>query len=253
VPPEGGPIYETALTHRSFAFEQAESIEHNERLEFLGDAILGAVVTELIFETYPSMPEGEMARLRASVVNTQALADLARSIGLGEEMRLGKGEELSGGRGKPSLLADVLEALIGAVFIDRGMPAARDALLELFRPRVAESEAQVERFDAKNALQEAVVRQRGVFPMYRTASSGPDHDKRFDAHVFIDGELYGTGTGRSKKEAEHGAARTALEQLGDSDTESARAEAGRARDEAAREEDARETAREERGSSARAS
>jgi ribonuclease-3 len=212
VPTDAGPIYQVALTHRSFAFESPDEGGHNERLEFLGDAILGAVVTALIYESYPDLSEGEMARLRASVVNTEALADEARSLALGEHIRLGKGEEASGGREKSSLLANAFEALVGAVFVDQGMEAADRNLRPLFEAKLKES-VEFGRYDSKTALQEIAVRETGQLPTYRIASSGPDHDKRFEAHVYLDGELHGSGNGRSKKEAEQNAAREALDRL----------------------------------------
>lgn len=215
VPADAGPLYEQALTHRSYAFEQTEPVEHNERLEFLGDAVLGTVVTELIYSTYPELAEGDMARLRASVVNTVALADLARSLGLGDHIRLGKGEAVSGGRDKPSLLANALEAVIGAIYLERGLEAVTAALRPLFRPLIAGALAGGRRYDAKTALQEVTVRAAGEIPTYRVAGSGPDHDKRFVAHVYVGSDLYGTGGGRSKKQAEQEAARAALVRLGD--------------------------------------
>jgi ribonuclease-3 len=214
VPATPGSIFELALTHRSFAFETGLG-EHNERLEFLGDAVLGLVVTDLIFRTYPALAEGEMARLRASVVNTGALADLGRTLGLGRYIRLGKGEETSGGRDKASLLADTFEALVGAAYLERGLAGIENLLIELFAPRLARVMAAGGGHDPKTALQESVVRSHGARPSYRVASSGPDHDKRFTAHVYVDDELYGAGSGRSKKEAEQEAAREALERLGD--------------------------------------
>lgn len=217
VPAELGPLYELALTHRSFAFEQPEAIDHNERLEFLGDAILGAVVTDLIFAKFPDLPEGDLARLRASVVNTVALAEIARTIGLGEHLKLGKGEEGSGGRDKASLLADSFEAVIGAVYLDRGINRVTEVLTPLFDAALDEVVAGGMTFDAKTALQEAAVKMSGDVPSYRVASSGPDHDKRFTAHVYIDGESYGSGTGHSKKEAEQRAAREALDTLEEAD------------------------------------
>lgn len=213
MPVQGGPLYELAVTHRSFAFEQPVPIEHNERLEFLGDAILEAVVTDLIFTSYPDLAEGEMARLRASVVNTQALADAARAVGLGDHIKLGKGEEASGGRNKDSLLADTFEAIIGAVYADQGMPAVRNALIPIFRERLTRSIESGDRYDAKTALQEIVVRDTGGVPAYRVAAMGPDHDKRFTADVYVDDNLMGSGSGRSKKEAEYNAAREALGRL----------------------------------------
>ncbi|CAN5730421.1 ribonuclease III [soil metagenome] len=214
VPAAPGSLYELALTHRSFAFEN-DNGEHNERLEFLGDAILGAIVTDLIFRSYPSLAEGEMARLRASVVNTGALAEIARSIGLGAHIRLGKGEETSGGRDKSSLLADTLEALIGATYLDRGVELLSEVLAGVFEELVDAVMAAGGGHDPKTALQEITVRSCGSRPSYKVASSGPDHDKRFAAHVFVDGELFGAGSGRNKKEAEQQAAREALMRLQD--------------------------------------
>ena len=202
-----------ALTHRSFAFEQRAPALHNERLEFLGDAVLGLVVTDLIYKSFENLAEGEMAKLRASVVNTRALAGLARSLGLGEHIRLGRGEETSGGKDKDSLLADTLEALIGAVYLDRGLPAAAELIGAIVAPTLEDVMATGGGYEAKTELQELVVRSTGKLPLYRVASSGPEHAKRFTARVYIDDELYGVGLGRSKKEAEQGAAREALVRL----------------------------------------
>lgn len=210
MPAERGPLYEEALTHRSYAFENP-STPHNERLEFLGDAILGAVVTDHIFNAYPGLTEGEMARLRASVVNTRALARAAETIGLGEEIRLGRGEDASGGRNKSSLLANAFEALIGAVYLDRGIDIVRDRLLDLLGPEVEAIQADGGHDDAKTVLQEVALRSTGSLPSYDVQSRGPDHDKRFTARVFVGGTLAGEGAGRSKKEAEQHAARRALE------------------------------------------
>jgi ribonuclease-3 len=210
VPAEGGPLFELALTNRSYAFEQPTPIGHNERLEFLGDAVLGVFVTDLIYRSYPELSEGDMAKLRASVVNTHALADFARSLDLGSHIRLGKGEEGSGGRNKASLLADTLEAVIGAVYLARGMGAVDEALGPLFTERLNERLVAGRRYDAKTALQEVVVRELGKLPTYRVVASGPDHDKRFRAEVYVDDKLCGEGSGRSKKEAEQNAAREAL-------------------------------------------
>ncbi|MEA2460755.1 MAG: ribonuclease [Actinomycetota bacterium] len=217
MPPEGGPLYEIALTHRSHAFERGEAAQHNERLEFLGDAILEAVVTDLIFTEYPGLAEGDMARLRASVVNTGSLAETARSLGIGDVVLLGKGEEGSGGRAKPSILANTFEAVVGAVFIERGFDVVKEALTPLFRKKIAESLGSGRRYDAKTELQEVVVRLTGGSPSYRVSSTGPDHDKRFTAHVWIAGELHGVGEGHSKKQAEYNAATEALLRLGSAD------------------------------------
>jgi ribonuclease III len=212
VPAVRGSIYELALTHRSYAFEAALP-EHNERLEFLGDAILGAIVTDLIFQSYPELAEGEMARLRASVVNTIALADIARSLGLGSHIRLGKGEESSGGRDKSSLLADTFEALVGAVYLDRGLDAVAETLVPIFSEQLREVVASGGGHDPKTALQELVVRMGNGRPSYRVGSSGPDHAKSFNARVYIGEQPAGEGAGRSKKEAEQNAARDALVRL----------------------------------------
>ena len=179
-------------------------------------------MTALIYERYPSLSEGEMARLRASVVNTEALADAARQLGLGEHILLGKGEEASGGRDKSSLLADSFEAIVGAVYLDRGLPEVEGALRPLFDARILESMGSG-RYDSKTALQELVVRVTGELPHYRIASSGPDHEKRFEAHVFVNAEKYGTGVGRNKKEAEQNAARAALERFQEEGGSDARA------------------------------
>jgi len=223
VPAELGGTFELALTHRSFAFEQPELVAHNERLEFLGDAILGAIVTDLIYKAHPDLTEGEMARLRAAVVNTHALAELAVRYQVGENIKLGKGEESSGGRAKPSLLADTFEAIIGAVYIERGLEELRAHLDPILRERIAAALATEDRYDSKTALQEVVVRRTSELPVYRIASTGPDHDRRYSAHVYVDGELFGTGNGRSKKEAEQVAAREALSRLSEQEQGDARA------------------------------
>ena len=211
-PPEG--LFKTALTHRSFAYEQPEPVEHNERLELLGDAVLGLVVADLVFQSYPDLAEGELAILRASVVNTSALADIARAIGLGDLILLGRGEVTTGGRDKASVLADSLEALVGAAYLERGLSAVANALRPLFEEAVADVVEAGEHLDAKGALQEVAVRDGGARPSYEVRSSGPDHDKRFDAQVSLAGVVRGEGRGRSKKEAEQNAAREALATLG---------------------------------------
>ena len=210
IPARPGSLAELALTHRSFAFEQPETTPHNERLEFLGDAVLQGIVTEFIYRSYPELPEGEMARLRASVVEKRTLAIVARDIGLGHHLRLGKGEEASGGRDKSSLLADALEALIGAAFIERDGRHLAEVLVPVFAELIEDVVAAGGGQDPKGALQEKVARDLGLRPSYRVSSAGPDHDKRFTAQVLVDGEVVGDGVGRSKKEAELHAAREAL-------------------------------------------
>jgi ribonuclease III len=213
LPAEPGSIYELALTHRSFAFEQPRPIAHNERLEFLGDAILGAVVTDLIYRSHPDLTEGQMARLRASVVNTHALARLARELGIGDYLRLGRGEGASGGREKASLLADTFEALVGAAYLDKGLEELTRALVPVFSARLVDQVAAGGGSDAKTSLQETAIRLLGARPSYRIQSSGPDHEKVFTAAVYVHDEPYGTGSGHSKKEAEQNAAREALRRV----------------------------------------
>jgi ribonuclease III len=213
VPDGGGELYEVALTHRSFAFEQPAKVAHNERLELVGDAILGLVVADLIYRAHPEMAEGEMARLRSSVVDKPALAELARDLKLGDHLKLGKGEEASGGRNKNSLLADTLEAVIGAVYIDRGFECAAEHLAPIFTQRLAAATGALEPYDAKTVLQELAVATCGQLPSYRLASSGPDHDKSFSATVYVEHQVAGSGVGKSKKEAEQNAARAALLEL----------------------------------------
>jgi len=205
-------IREAALTHRSYAFERNTG-ETNERLEFLGDAVLGLVVTDLAYRRFPDMPEGELAKLRAATVNMITLADIARELELGEAILLGKGEEQSGGRDKTSILADAMEAVLGAVYVDRGLDSARELIERIFWPRMeAYVRGEGDR-DHKTALQELAAQDIGQVPQYRVEEKGPDHAKEFTATVLIGGERYGSGRGRSKKEAEQRAARRAYERL----------------------------------------
>jgi ribonuclease-3 len=205
-------LHRSSLSHRSYAFEQGSS-DNNERLEFLGDAVLGLVVTDLAFNRFPDMPEGELAKLRAATVNMLTLADIARELGLGEELLLGKGEELSGGRDKTSILADAMEAVLGAVYLDRGLGAARDLIERLFWPRMAAYARGEGERDYKTSLQELAAQEVGSVPQYRVREQGPDHAKEFTATVLVAGSEYGTGEGRSKKEAEQQAAREAYARL----------------------------------------
>jgi ribonuclease-3 len=203
-----------ALTHRSYAFEHGTEIT-NERLEFLGDSVLGLVVTDMAYASYPDLPEGALAKLRAAIVNMVALADVARSLSLGEMVLLGKGEELSGGRDKSSILADALEAVFGAIYLDRGLDVARELIERLFRPRMeAYVRGEGDR-DYKTILQELASQELRSMPEYRLEERGPDHAKEFTATVFVAGEALGTGMGRSKKEAEQQAAREAHSRIAD--------------------------------------
>ena len=197
-----------ALTHRSYAYEHG-GLPTNERLEFLGDAVLGIVVTDALYTTHPDLPEGALAKLRASVVNTRALAGVARRLELGRWISLGRGEEATGGRDKNSILADTMEAVIGAVYLDRGISGATVLVRTLFDPLMAAAASEGAELDWKTALQE-VMASRGLgVPDYRITESGPDHDKRFAAQVLVAGEPLGAGDGRSKKEAEQVAAEAA--------------------------------------------
>lgn len=209
----GDPVLrQMALTHRSYAFERGETVT-NERLEFLGDAVLGVVVTDMAYRTYPDMPEGSLAKLRAAIVNMTALAEVARTLGLGDHVLLGKGEEQSGGRDKASILADGLEAVLGAVYLDLGSDAARGLIERLFRPRMEAYARGEGARDYKTILQELASQSLRSLPEYRLRDEGPDHEKEFTATVYLAGRPYGAGRGRSKKEAEQEAAREAFSRL----------------------------------------
>jgi ribonuclease III len=205
-------LRETALTHRSYAFEHSLG-QTNERLEFLGDAVLGIIVTDLAYRGFPTMPEGSLAKLRAAIVNMHSLADVARDLDLGSAMLLGRGEEMSGGRDKPSILADGLEAVLGAVYLDLGLEAARRVIERLFWPRMAAYARGEGSRDYKTILQELAAQDLRALPEYHLSDEGPDHEKQFTATVSLLGHAWGSGRGRSKKEAEQHAAREAFEKL----------------------------------------
>jgi ribonuclease III len=205
-------LREAALIHRSFAFEQG-LVTTNERLEFLGDAVLGIVVTDLAFRRFPDLPEGSLAKLRAATVNMNSLAEVARELSLGSVILLGKGEEMSGGRDKPSILADALEAVLGAVYLDLGLDAARDVIERLFWPRMEAYARGEGARDYKTILQELASQDLRALPEYQLSDEGPDHEKEFTATVYLAGRPWGTGRGRSKKEAEQQAAREAFAKL----------------------------------------
>ncbi|MDQ1746376.1 MAG: ribonuclease [Frankiaceae bacterium] len=201
-------LAERAVTHRSFAYENG-GLPTNERLEFLGDAVLGLVVTEELYLRYPELPEGQLAKLRAAVVNSRALAGVARGLGVGDYLRLGRGEQGSGGRDKSSILADALEALIGALYLARGAEAARAWVLDAFSDLLDEAAKLGAGLDWKTSLQElAAGRALGV-PEYEVDEAGPDHAKTFTATAVVGGREVGAGEGRSKKEAEQRAAEVA--------------------------------------------
>jgi ribonuclease-3 len=208
-------LLERALTHRSYAYEHG-GLPTNERLEFLGDAVLGVVITTALYNNHPDLPEGQLAKLRASVVNMRALADVARRLGpfgLGPYLLLGKGEEATGGRDKASILADTLEALLGAIYIQYGLDTASEVIHKLFDQLMADAAGRGAGLDWKTSLQELTAGLGLGVPEYRIGEAGPDHAKTFTAWVVVAGVRYGGAEGRSKKEAEQRAAETAWRRL----------------------------------------
>lgn len=201
-----------ALMHRSWQAENNEE-RSNERLEFLGDAVLGWVVADLAYHRLHDMPEGKLTDLRRSVVNTFALADIARDMGLGNYVLLGKGELAGGGPDKSSILADTFEALIGAVYLDGGAPAAFAVLERIMSPLIESAIPHLEMFDSKTRLQELCARTGRGVPVYKTEGEGPDHERTFTAHVLVSGQVLGHGVGRTKKAAEQVAALAAFDVL----------------------------------------
>ena len=198
-------LLELALTHRSFAYEHG-GLAHNERLEFLGDSILGQAVTVMLYRDNPALDEGELAKRRASLVSSVALAEVARTIGLGRHIRLGRGEELTGGRDKSSILADTVEAVIGATYLDAGGEAATALVLRLIAPLMRDPARFGAAMDPKTNLQELSARMGRGLPRYTVTDSGPDHSKRFHATVSLEGADIAEGDGTSKKQAEMAAA-----------------------------------------------
>ena len=205
-------LLEQALAHRSWCAENPGT-GSNERLEFLGDAVLGIVVTDHLYRTYSEMSEGELAKVRASVVNSAALAELAAELRIGDALLLGKGEDQSGGREKPSILADAMEALIGAVYLDKGWVASVQMVMQLMGDRIEMAAAGPGGQDYKTRLQELCARMFDQLPVYSVSDEGPDHAKEFQAVVHLRGHAQGSGRGRSKKQAEQAAARAAWESL----------------------------------------
>jgi ribonuclease-3 len=206
--PVDARLIDRALTHRSYAYENG-GLPTNERLEFLGDSVLGLVVTDTLYKTHSELPEGQLAKLRSAVVNSKALAEVARGLGLGDFVKLGRGEESTGGRDKASILADTLEALIGSVYLDHGIEVAFDLVKRLFGPLIATSATLGAGLDWKTSLQELTAVAGIGVPDYRVTETGPDHDKFFEADACVGGVAYGHGSGRSKKEAEQQAAEEA--------------------------------------------
>lgn len=206
-------LLDLALTHRSWAYENG-STTHNERLEFLGDSILGQIVTLRLFHDYPDLSEGELAKRRASLVSAVALSEAARSIELGQYLKLGRGEENTGGRDKSSILSDTLEAVIGAVYLDAGQDAATAFVYALIDPLMQDPTRFTTALDPKTSLQEIAAKLGHPAPVYVVDGDGPDHDRVFTATVTVD-SITGVGIGTSKKAAEIVAARQACEQFAD--------------------------------------
>jgi ribonuclease III len=213
VPFDDPTLLDMALTHRSWAFEH--QVQPNERLEFLGDAVLALVVTDEVFHAHPDQQEGRLAKVRSAAVKTGSLAAIARELGLGRYVKLGRGEAASGGHDKDSIMADTLEAVIGAVYLDRGFATAYDLVQRLFAERLAEVAELEAALDYKTSLQELAASTYDQLPQYAVRDEGPDHEKVFRAEVHVDGQIVGRGEGRSKKQAEQRAAREAFRALQD--------------------------------------
>jgi ribonuclease-3 len=205
-------LLELALTHRSYAYESG-GIPTNERLEFLGDSVLGIVVTDALYHRHADLPEGQLAKLRSAVVNARALAGVARTLSLGSYIRLGKGEEATGGRDKSSILADTVEAILGAAYLDHGIDVARDLVLRLFDDLLTESATLGAGLDWKTSLQELTAELGVGVPSYAISEDGPDHAKEFQERVVLGDARYGFGQGSNKKEAEQEAAASAYAEL----------------------------------------
>jgi ribonuclease III len=208
-------LLERALTHRSYAYENG-GLPTNERLEFLGDSVLGVIITTALYHNHPTLPEGQLAKLRASVVNSRALAGVARGLGpggIGPYLRLGKGEEATGGRDKSSILADTLEALLGAIYLQHGLDRTSEVIHKIFDPLMSDAAGRGAALDWKTSLQELTAELALGVPEYRIEDAGPDHAKTFTAWVLVAGERFGGAEGRSKKEAEQRAAASAWQEL----------------------------------------
>ncbi|GGL84660.1 ribonuclease-3 [Glutamicibacter protophormiae] len=198
--------FRLALTHRSYSYENG-GIPTNERVEFLGDSILGFSVAEYLYQKYPDLPEGDLAKRRAAIVSTRALAIIARDLGVGEHILLGRGEAQSNGANKASILADTMEALIGATYLVQGMDAARGLVLRFVTPLLEDIRLLGAATDWKTVIQEEVAAKKLGDMHYQVTGSGPDHARTYEATLVISDEFYGSGHGPSKKEAEQEAAR----------------------------------------------
>ncbi len=206
------PLLVKALTHKSYVNENSEELKHNERFEFLGDSVLDLIVSDYMINKYDDYSEGALSKIRASVVNETCLANLARKINLGDYLYLGKGEELSGGKNKSSLLANGFEALVGAMYLDGNLEKVSDALLPLLREEIEKVADNCVFHDFKSDLQEYTQNKFVCIPSYKVVKeSGPDHEKIFEVSVTVKSQIHGTGSGKSKKEAEQAAAKKAME------------------------------------------
>jgi len=205
-------LLQLALTHRSFSYENGGT-PTNERLEFLGDSVLGLLITEALFERYPDLDESKLSPLRSSVVNTKALATIARELKLGQYLRIGKGEEATGGRDKNSLLADSLEALVGAIYMEHGYGTTAKVVLGWCEAALTAATAEGANLDSKTALQELASARGLSTPEYEITESGPDHDKSFTAVAILSDEKFSEGRGKSKREAEQIAAKLAYDAI----------------------------------------
>lgn len=205
-------MLELALTHRSFSYE-AGGIPTNERLEFLGDSVLGLVVTDELYKRFPDLDESRLSPLRSGVVNMRALAQIARDLKLGSHLRIGKGEETTNGRDKNSILADSLEALVGAIYLQHKYEKTAEIILKWMQPALDSASTMGIGLDGKTALQELTASLNLSAPEYEIQESGPDHDKSFNASAIVSGEKFPTGDGKSKREAEQAAAKLAYEIL----------------------------------------
>jgi ribonuclease III len=212
---EDAALLRQALTHLSYVYEHnLPPLDSNEKLEFLGDTILGYVITRIIYDRFPDLSEGQLSKFRARLVNTGMLADVAREIDLGKHLLLGHGEEVSGGREKTSILANSLEAIIGAYYMDRGLDAAYNFIFSLFDKHIDEESTKEASADYKTRLQELTAKKFGLAPDYNIyRETGPDHHKIFHSRVSVGRNVYGKGKGTSKKEAEQAAAKEALKIL----------------------------------------
>ena len=201
-----------AMVHRSYSYENGR-VPTNERLEFLGDSVLGLVVTDHLYATFPDLPEGQLAKMRSAIVNAHSLAEIAAGLEVGAFLQLGRGEESTGGREKVSILADAMEAIIGAVYLELGLEGARRFILDRFGALIASVPGLGAGLDWKTSLQELAAQVGQGAPEYIVVGEGPDHARTFTARVRVGGQMFGHGIGRTKKQAEQQAAQTAFEQV----------------------------------------